>query len=246
MGTFGTAAKDVRRIQQDATEAAAADGFAVLRRHCLRTVVSDDEFDAFGEFWNDLPLDEQLPGGAKFRYRRYGRLRVEVGPQGPDFEILPHVTFRQDSIPLWRGAERRFSPIDEKLLLHPGMAALVGFDTELATQVSGQHSWEVGIHLIRMVARPGEHGLPTPEGRHRDGHLYVGMHLIRREDCEGGQSTVYPEYGDPVSLTLRDPLDSLFVDDRRVTHEVSPIRAVRADGIRDMLLVDVNAYGAAG
>lgn len=245
MGTFGMAASDVGVIQRDATKAAASDGYAALRGELMRTVVADDDLAVLGQSWTDLPLDEALPGGAKFRLRRYGRLRVEVGAQRPEFTVLPHVAFRQESIALWRGSARHFAPIDGTALLHPGLTALVGFDAGLATRLSGRWSWEVGIHMIRMVARPGEHGLPTPEGRHRDGHLFVGMHLIRREGCDGGQSTVYPDHGEPVRLTLLDPLDSMFVDDRRVTHEVSPIRAVGGDGIRDMLLVDLNPYGAA-
>ena len=246
MGTFGTAPTDVRAIRQDVAEATTADGFAVVRAERLRTIVADEELVPFSEFWNDLHLDEDLPDGATFRYRRYGRLRVETGPHGVSLDVLPHVSFRQDSIPLWSGSERRFAPIEDRVLLHPGMAALVRFDTEVATELSDVRAWTVGIHQIRMIARPGVQGLPTPEGRHRDGHHFVGMHLINRVHCDGGESTIYPERRDPVRLTLTDPLDSMVVDDRRVTHEVSPIRATGADGVRDMLFVDINPACAAG
>ncbi|MGW4163409.1 2OG-Fe dioxygenase family protein [Streptomyces sp. NPDC004788] len=30
-------------------------------------------------------------------------------------------------------------------------------------------SWEVDAHLVRVTARPGSPGLPSPEGRHLDG-----------------------------------------------------------------------------
>ncbi|MCX4820762.1 2OG-Fe dioxygenase family protein [Streptomyces sp. NBC_01142] len=244
MGAFGVAASNFMGNPVEGLAAATVRrGFTVLEGANLRPLLSADELDAFSRFWNDLPLDEALIDGGKYRYRRYGRLRVEIGGDGPEFEVLPHKTFRQDGIPLWKGADREFAPIEEKALLHPGMTALVGFDTELATTISGQRSWELGIHQIRMVARRDEVGLPTPEGRHRDGHCYIGMHLIRREDCIGGESTVYPENGEAARLTLTDPLDSIFVDDRLVTHEVSPTQAVSETGIRDMLLVDINPLG---
>ena len=41
-------------------------------------------------------------------------------------------------------------------------------------------------------------------------------------------------------LTLAGPLDSLMVDDARVTHEVTAINAVAGVGVRDMLLLDLN------
>ncbi|MEN8649805.1 2OG-Fe dioxygenase family protein [Streptomyces sp. 21So2-11] len=245
MGAFGVAASDFtgNPVEELAT-ATARRGFTVLEGAGLRSLMSEDELDAFGRFWNDLPLDEALIGGGTYRYRRYGRLRVEIGGDAPAFEVLPHTTFRQDGIPLWKGADRKFAPIEEAALLHPAMAALVGFDAELATSISGLRSWEIGIHQIRMVARRDEDGLATPEGRHRDGHCYIGMHLIRRRDCVGGESAVYPDKGETVRLTLTDPLDSVFVDDRMVTHEVSPTQPVGETGIRDMLLVDINPLGS--
>ena len=39
---------------------------------------------------------------------------------------------------------------------------------------------------------------------------------------------------------MTDPLDSLVVDDHRVTHEVTPISPLGEHGVRDMLLVDLN------
>jgi hypothetical protein len=241
MGAFGLAASG---FTGNALAELAADtvrgGYTVLNGERLRSLLPEDDLDAFGRFWNDLPPDEALTDGGGYRYRRYGRLRVAVGEDGPSFEVLPHTTFRQDGIPLWRGADREFAPIDEKVLLHPGMHALAGFDAALATAICGRRSWELGVHQIRMVASRDEDGLPTPEGRHRDGHWYIGMHLIRREDCRGGESTIYPEQGEPARLTLRTPLDSVFVDDRLVTHEVSPTKPLRDAGIRDMLLIDIN------
>jgi hypothetical protein len=80
---------------------------------------------------------------------------------------------------------------------------------------------------------------PTPEGRHRDGHDYVAMHLIRRVRCGGGETLIYPRGGAKVlaRTTLSDPLDSVLVDDGAVDHEVTPLAVDGGPGYRDVLLV---------
>ncbi|MCC0100059.1 2OG-Fe dioxygenase family protein [Streptomyces flavotricini] len=222
-------------------------GFTCLRRDRIRHLLAADALEDFRAAWEDLELDTGIPGGKLFRLRRYGRLRVEVEADGTaSFTPLPHASFRQDVIHMWRGQDRVFAPIAPEVLLHEGMLALVGLDARAAARLSGTTSWEVGVHLIRILAEPGGEGEPTPEGRHRDGHAYVGMHLLRRDRCGGGLSTVHPEGGEPVRLTLLDPLDSMFVDDARVTHEVSPISPLDGTAVRDMLLVDLNPAVAAG
>ncbi|MDI6102987.1 2OG-Fe dioxygenase family protein [Actinoplanes sp. NEAU-A12] len=243
MSVFGLAAEGlIETSLHDHVTQAAEDGFTVLRRAQTQQLTSLEDLEGFQQFWDDLRLDEELADGGKYRYRRYGRLHVRVEPSGPRFAVLPHTTFRQDVIPLWQGKDRSFAPASAEALLHPGMRALVGLDAQLATALSGRTDWEVGVHLVRIVAPYGAAGKPTPEGRHRDGHLFVGMHLLRRDACEGGESTVFPDHGAPVRSTLVDPLDSMFVDDHRVMHEVSPIRATAGDGVRDMLLVDLNPF----
>jgi hypothetical protein len=102
-----------------------------------------------------------------------------------------------------------------------------------------QKPWEVGIHEIRIIAKPNESGKPTPEGRHRDGYNFIAMHLMRRQNIVGGVTTLYQE-GEKVlqAVTLLDPLDSVYVDDTRVMHDVTPISpANHRPGIRDMLIV---------
>lgn len=216
------------------------DGFVTVRAPELVTALPAGGFPGFHHAYDDLPPDDQMATDAAYRFRRYGRLRVDLTGPEPVHEPLPHAAFQQDSIPLWKGRRRVFAPIGPATLLDPFLLALIDFDVRLAQAVSPVRSWTVGLHLIRIVARDGSAGLPTPEGRHRDGHLFVGMHLLARVDCAGGLSTVHPEAGEPVALTLSEPLDSMFVSDERVTHEVSPIEATGPDGHRDTLLVDLN------
>ncbi|GAA3719904.1 2OG-Fe dioxygenase family protein [Streptomyces tremellae] len=216
-------------------------GFVVMRKQELSGLVGDADLAELRAAFEDLPVDTQVDGVDVYRERRYGRLRVDVEGDTVSQEVLPNAVFRQDSIPLWRGKNRIFEPVSEEVLLSPAIRALVGFDARMATAADGNTSWRVGIHLVRVVARVGADGLPTPEGRHRDGHSFVGLHLMRRDGVTGGVSTIHPNDGsDMVQTTLRQPLDSVFFNDNMITHEVSPVAPEGASGVRDMLQIDFN------
>ncbi|MDR6593977.1 2OG-Fe dioxygenase family protein [Saccharothrix longispora] len=223
--------------------AVAGDGFARLGAEHFPVDPEGGDFARFRETWEDLELDGALVDGGCYRYRRYGRLRAVRTADGISLSALPHAAFRQDGIPMWRGDERMFAPIRPAALADACLHALVTADLAAADLVRTSPEWTVGLHLIRIIALDGETGLPTPEGRHRDGHAFVGMHLLRRENSAGGVSTVYRDGRPDVRFTLESPLDSVLVDDTAVWHEVSPIAVRdRAGGraVRDMLLVDIN------
>ncbi|MFE2050901.1 2OG-Fe dioxygenase family protein [Streptomyces sp. NPDC059459] len=216
-------------------------GFVVMRRQELAGLVGHADLAELRGAFEDLPVDNQVDGVDVYRERRYGRLRVDVDGDAVSLEVLPNAVFRQDSIPLWKGRNRIFEPVSEEVLLSPAIRALVGFDARMATAAGGTTSWRVGVHLVRVVARVGADGLPTPEGRHRDGHSFVGLHLMGREGVTGGVSTIHPDDGSAkVTTTLLQPLDSVFFDDNMITHEVSPVVPEGASGVRDMLQIDFN------
>jgi hypothetical protein len=93
--------------------------------------------------------------------------------------------------------------------------------------------------MVRLVVAPSPAVSPTPEGRHRDGHSLIGMHLIGRERCEGGETLVYGADGELVSTAmLSRPFDSLVVDDERVEHAVTDVAANSSvAGRRDLLII---------
>ena len=131
-------------------------------------------------------------------------------------------------------------------MLDPAITGLVALDLSVVTRQTQATSWIAGLHMIRVVADGDSPGLPTPEGRHRDGHDFIGMHLVSRRSCSGGMSVIYRPGEPPVELTLASPLDSFIVDDDAITHEVTPIAAVGDRGVRDTLLVDLNIAHADG
>jgi len=218
-----------------------SNGFVVMRKQELAGLVGEADLEELRGAFENLPVDTQTDGVDVYRERRYGRLRVDVDADAVSLQVLPNAVFRQDSIPLWRGKDRVFEPVPEEVLLSAAIRALVEFDARMATAADGNTSWRAGIHLVRVVARAGADGLPTPEGRHRDGHSFVGLHLMRRDDVTGGVSTIHPNDGSPqVRTTLHQPLDSMFFDDNMITHEVSPVVPEGAFGVRDMLQIDFN------
>ncbi len=222
----------------------AAEGFVAVPGGELATMISAQDIDGLARHWEQLGLDETLLDG-KYRYRRYGRLLAECDSPGRRrFTPLPHAPFRQaaEHVPNYGGRDRLFSPISQESLLDPALLGLVAADLAVAEGAADQVGrWEVGLHMVRVVAVPGVPGSPTPEGRHRDGHDFVGMHLLERSRCSGGESTLYRDGRPPAQMTLSRRLDSLIVADTQLTHEVTPVVADGGTGVRDMLLVDVNA-----
>ncbi|HEX5120937.1 MAG TPA: 2OG-Fe dioxygenase family protein [Pseudonocardiaceae bacterium] len=223
----------------------AADDVVVVRAAELTGLFATEAVVRLARCWELLGPDEALVDGGTYRYRRYGRLRAERDAPGHwRFTPLPHVPFRQSAehVPHYGGRARMFGPIPPTELLDPTLVGLVAADLDIAGHVATDvRAWEIGLHMVRVVAVEGAPGSPTPESRHRDGHDFVGMHLLNRTGCTGGSSTIYPAGRPPVRLTMTDRLDTIIVVDPRLTHEVSPVSATDHVGVRDMLLVDLNA-----
>jgi hypothetical protein len=105
----------------------------------------------------------------------------------------------------------------------------------------GRNVWEVRVHQIRITATPAEPGLPAPEGIHQDGTDFLSLHLIRRRNVDGAESTIYDlEKRSIRRLTLLEPLDSMILEDPRIMHGVTPVRPAdgRTPATRDILGLD--------
>ena len=195
------------------------------------------------EDWDHLELDRYLRQGAKFRQRRYGRF--SWSPSTDVLTALPHEPyFQPEEENLYAGGiVRDFAPLLPDTLHNPFLHALVRATfacLPVADDTQGKN-WEVRIHQIRIVATPEEPGLPAPEGIHQDGTDYLTLHLVRRRNIAGGESTIYDLERKPIRhYTLREPLDSLILEDPRIMHGVTPVYPAdgRTKGIRDLLGVD--------
>jgi hypothetical protein len=200
-----------------------------------------DGWHRLADEWRSMPTDAYLPDGATYRRRQYGRIEAVRGDVGWALRTLVHEAFCQseDVVPLYGGRARLFAPIPESVIRSRALRGILEFDLDLVSRLDGgSDHYVVGLHMVRVIASSSSDVSPAPEGRHRDGHAFVVMHLIDRAQCIGGASRVFDESGLVFETTMGRVLDSIIVDDRRVEHEVSPITATSMMGWRDTLLVD--------
>jgi hypothetical protein len=193
--------------------------------------------------WDHLELDRFLQNGAKFRHRRYGR--YSYLPAEDALVPLSSEPYFQsaDENSYAGGIARDFAPLFPKTVQNKFLHALVRA-TFSCLPLAGPRqtaNWEVRIHQIRIVATPQEPGIPAPEGIHQDGTDFLTLHLIRRHNVMGGESTIYDLESRPIQrLTLRQTLDSLILEDPRIMHGVTPVHSAdgKTLGFRDLLGVD--------
>jgi hypothetical protein len=193
--------------------------------------------------WDHLELDRYLAEGAKFRLRRYGR--YHWSPATDTLAELPHEGYFQpeDENSYAGGIVREFAPLLPETATNPFLPALVRttFACLPVAPEKQRNAWEVRIHQVRIVASTKVPGLPAPEGIHQDGTDFLTLHLVRRHNLVGGESTIYDLGRKPIeSYILRNALDSLILEDPRIMHGVTPVYPAdeRALGIRDLLGVD--------
>jgi hypothetical protein len=195
------------------------------------------------EDWDDLEPDRYLEHGAMFRLRRYGR--YYWSPADDALVALPQEPYFQpkDENPYAGGIERNFAPLLPETTRNPFLHALVRL-TFACLPVAGDRqgkTWEVRTHQVRIVASPGKPGLPAPEGIHQDGTDFLTLHLVRRLNVVGGESTIYDLGRKPIACyTMREPLDSFILEDPRIMHGVTPVHSADGlrPGVRDLLGVD--------
>jgi hypothetical protein len=200
-------------------------------------------WERMGADWDQLEPDQYLEGSAKFRLRRYGR--YYWAPGDDTLHALPHEPYFQpaEENMYAGGIKRTFGALRPETVKNPFLHALVRltFGCLPIEPEKRDKTWEVRVHQIRIVATPKEPGLPAPEGIHQDGTDFLTLHLVRRENIVGGESTIYDLDRRPIAqYTMREALDSMILEDSRVMHGVTPVWSAdgQSSGVRDLLGVD--------
>ena len=248
-------------------------GHAVLSAAGLRAMLpaSPAELDALRPSWSDLPPDEHMRDGGRYRRRRHACFIVEGDAVVP----VPHRAHWQplEYNALHGGLERWFEPIRAEVLAQPVWSHLLAVLSAHCTAVReppgrrvaataprrgqgglgrpgaslhGEQPWFVEAHQFRIDTTDGI-GRPTPEGAHRDGVDFVAVLLIGREGIKGGETRVFDADG-PAGLrfTMTEPWTTLMLDDARVIHESTPIQPLATSGYRDTLVLTFRAKGFQG
>ncbi len=190
--------------------------------------------------WDDLPPDDYLKDGGRYRRRRHSCFVV----QGEGLVQAPHRAHWQpvQYNALHGGMQRWFAPMLTATLANPAWQALVraaaaAAQAALLPLQAPPARWCVEAHQFRIDTEGGV-GRPTPEGAHRDGVDLVAVFLVGREGVKGGETRIF-ESASPAGqrFTLDEPWSVLLLNDARMIHETTPILPTAEHGWRDTLVL---------
>lgn len=201
----------------------------------------------FALTWENLPIDTFMADGGQYRRRRFAVYGAE-GTQINRMAHQPHFQGRSFNR-LNGGIKRWFDPVEAAAAENPFTIGLLTLCGQLfgwaTTGAAGQHEQHIELHQFRIEAASDFEGYPTPEGMHRDGVDWGCVTMIGRTNVQGGETLIEDGRGAVVaSVTLTEPLDTLFFNDRRIRHGVSAIcrtEPARA-GWRDVLVATGSAF----
>lgn len=218
-------------------------GFAVLSSNtvCELSGIAIADLLNLNAFWNNLPPDEYLKDGGRYRRRRHGSFVVDI-------DSVTHHANRAHWQPLsynalHGGMLRWFEPLDAAMTATDAWPKLLSFLGRVASGLRGDQTWFVEAHPFRIDTTDGI-GRPTPEGAHRDGVDLVAVFLIGRHGVKGGETRVF-DVSSPFGqrFTLTEPWSVLLLDDARVIHETTPIQPQSELGWRDTLVITLRSGG---
>ena len=221
-------------------------GYAVVDAATVAALAGTplDALNALVSSWNDLPPDEYLKDGGRYRKRRHACFTVADGalqavPHRPHWQPLAYNA-------LHGGMQRWFAPMQTEVVSTTAWHQLLLALATLGSQLKGEQPWFVEAHQFRIDTTDGI-GRPTPEGAHRDGVDLVAVFLINRHAVKGGETRVFEADGPHGQrFTLTEPWSLLLLDDARVIHESTPIQPETQGGYRDTLVVTLRAEAFQG
>ncbi|MGY1458824.1 MULTISPECIES: 2OG-Fe dioxygenase family protein [unclassified Luteimonas] len=206
------------------------DGYAVLSPAAVAgaTGLAPSEIAGLDVGWDELPPDEYLRDGGRYRHRRHSCFVVDDGQA----RLAPHRAHwqSQDYNALHGGMERMYQPLSSGLASQPAWSRLLSALGAVCSDVRATGPWYVEAHQFRIDTSDGI-GRPTPEGAHRDGVDFVAVFMVGRKGIKGGETRVFDAAGpDGHRFTLEEPWSLLLLDDTRVIHESTPIQPLDPDG----------------
>jgi hypothetical protein len=187
------------------------------------------------ESYDNLPVDEYMGHGT--RYKRFAQYRlspIEGDQGGWKFERLAHrdyTTYKKFN-PVAGGIKRVYEPIEVDFtpLIAQGVAEF-GLDRA--------EDWQINVHQNRSKAQIHDPAPLTPEGVHRDGHEFVLIAVLHRENVAGAVTRLWRDgESEPFWTGTLDDGQAVLLDDRAIAHDVTDVES--ADGgpaHRDIVIV---------
>jgi hypothetical protein len=201
---------------------------------------TETALDAFAESWERLETDAFMADGGRYRRRRHANFAARRGVPGhergthrPHFQEVVHNSLNG-------GVERWFAPMEDAVAAGAPLRALLDLGRGLADALYPAQDWFVEAHQFCVEAAAGAPGFPTPEGVHHDGVDVVLIAMVARRNLQGGETLVAaPDGAELARFMLTERLDTALLDDRRVRHGVSPVRAAdpALPSCRDVLVL---------
>lgn len=205
--------------------------------------VASADLRALSSGWDDLPPDDFLKDGGRYRRRRHGSFVAD----GDTLRQVPHRAHWQplDYNALHGGMHRWFAPVTSDCARHLAWQQILLGLARWVSALKGPQPWFIETHQFRIDTTGGI-GRPTPEGAHRDGVDVVAVFMLGRHGLKGGESRVFQADGPQGQrFTLVEPWSLLLLDDERVIHETTPIQPQQHGvlGWRDTLVVTLRSKG---
>ncbi len=199
------------------------------------------ELSSLRRDFETLPLDPYCASGN--RHRRHSRYVLLPWLDLLESRPISHYLQDRELNPTDGGVIRTFERLGRAMEANAFLRAMILFDFFNTTFEKATWSTpvDVGVHAIRMVARPGLPGVSSPNRLHKDGEPFTFIHLIERHGITGGENLVTDNDKQLlVRMTLNDRLDTVTVSDKDVYHHVEPIDVAPGEskGYRDVLLID--------
>ncbi len=218
-------------------------GYGVLNAHSVAQWAGCElgELLALSPDWDNMPLDNYLKDGGRYRRRRHSSFVFENNT----LTQVPHRAHWQPLSynALHGGMERWFEPMHAATVATPAWTQLLTALAHTASQVRGapETKWCIEAHQFRIDTTDGI-GRPTPEGAHRDGVDFVAVFMLGRVGIKGGETRVFDAHGPHGErFTLSEPWSLMLLDDTRVIHESTPIQPLAEGGHRDTLVLTCRA-----
>lgn len=217
-------------------------GYAILDASsvCAWSGCSLDELNQMKASWNEMPVDQYLKDGGKYRKRRHSSFTYS----DDSLNLVPHRAHWQPLTynALHGGMTRWFEPMPSSVVALPAWKKLLVAFAKCANQLHPNTVQCIEAHQFRIEAIEGGIGRPTPEGAHRDGVDLVAVFMVGRQGIKGGETRVFDASGSSGErFTLQDPWSLLLLDDAKVVHESTPIQPLETSGFRDTLVLTSKA-----
>jgi hypothetical protein len=203
------------------------------------------DWSDFANSWNNMPLDEHMADGGRYRRRRYAVLNttsrdseIVLAPHQPHYQSLNYNALNG-------GIARDFEAIQTSTIQSNSMQSVLKFCQTVFSELMPNTPWHIECHQFRIEANDEAFGKPTPEGIHRDGVDFVLVMMVKRQNISSGTTTMHDlEHKNLDSFTLTEPLDVAIVNDHRCMHGVTPIVPLdpTQPAYRDVLVVTFKKF----